>query len=469
MSQTLRLAVAQSHTLPTTTETFAALEQTTRQARSQSVDLILFPEAYLGGYPRTATFGAAVGARRPEGREQFLHYFKDAVDLGDTPEGAGKRWVERELEVPKGGGVRGDGTREELERIARETGVFIVTGLVERCGGTLYCAVLYVCPREGVLGKRRKVMPVCYDPVLAGVYISGLKLIIEQTGSERLIWGQGQPSSLRGVTTTIKGVKLTLASAICWENYMPLLRQSLYSQNVNLYLAPTADGRDTWLPLMRTIACEGRCVVLSANQCMTKSNLPRWITEHDGEQKAVNGQSTNEVSTPSRLRRKSTITEDGNEIVLPEPKGADDVAVTENSSANGSPPASRLRRKSTYTEDGHEIALPGPKGTSGTLQRSSTKPDPSEYVSRGGSSIISPLGEVIAGPLWDDENGLLTVDVDFEDCLRGRLDLDVGGSYSRYVFTHRFGIPLYFFSILIASRNDSFKLTVEGLDISPPP
>merc|ERR1711964_755047 len=161
--------------------------------------------------------------------------------------------------------------------------------------------------------------------------------------------------------------------------------------------------------------------------------------EHDGEQKAVNGQSTNEVSTPSRLRRKSTITEDGNEIVLPEPKGADDVAVTENSSANGSPPASRLRRKSTYTEDGHEIALPGPKGTSGTLQRSSTKPDPSEYVSRGGSSIISPLGEVIAGPLWDDENGLLTVDVDFEDCLRGRLDLDVGGSYS---------------------RNDSFKLTV---------
>ena len=365
------------------------------------------------------------------------------MDLGDTPEGAGKRWVERELEVPRGGGVRGDGTREELERIARETGVFVVTGLVERCGGTLYCAVLYVCPREGVLGKRRKVMPVCYDLVLAGVWVLGLLLIIEQTGSERLIWGQGQPSSLRAVTTTIKGVKLTLASAICWENYMPLLRQTLYSQNVNLYLAPTADGRDTWLPLMRTIACEGRCVVLSANQCMTKSNLPSWITEHNGEQKTTNGNSTNETPTPTRLRRKSTITEDGNEIVLPEPKGADDVAVTESSSANGSPPASRLRRKSTYTEDGHEIALPGPKGTSGILQKSSTKPDPSEYVSRGGSSIISPLGEVIAGPLWDDENGLLTVDVDFEDCLRGRLDLDVGGSYSRYVLA----ILLDYFSV----------------------
>ncbi|KAH7408052.1 carbon-nitrogen hydrolase [Cadophora sp. MPI-SDFR-AT-0126] len=427
MAQTLRLAVAQSHTLSTTTKTLSALEQTVRQARSQSVDLILFPEAYLGGYPRTASFGAAVGARRPEGREQFLHYFKDAVDLGDTPEGAGKRWVERELEAPRGGGVRGDGTREELERIARETGVFVVTGCVERCGGTLYCAVLYVCPREGVLGKRRKVMP---------------------TGSERLIWGQGQPSSLRAVTTTIKGVKLTLASAICWENYMPLLRQSLYSQNVNLYLAPTADWRDTWLPLMRTVACEGRCVVLSSNQCMTKSNLPSWITEHNGEDKASNGHSNSDPPPRSRLRRKSTITEDGNEIVLPGAKGADDVAVTESSSVNGSPPASRLRRKSTYTEDGHEIALPGPKGASGALKQSLTKPDPSEFVSRGGSCIISPLGEVLAGPLWDEEDGLLTVDVDFEDCLRGRLDLDVGGSYS---------------------RNDSFKLTVEGLDISPPP
>lgn len=162
MAQTLRLAVAQSHTLSTTPETLAALEQTARQARSQSVDLILFPEAYLGGYPRTATFGAAVGARRPEGREQFLHYFKDAVDLGDTPDGAGRKWVDKELELPKGG-VRGDGTREELERISRETGVFIVTGCVERSGGTLYCAVVYVCPKEGVLGKRRKVMPVCYD------------------------------------------------------------------------------------------------------------------------------------------------------------------------------------------------------------------------------------------------------------------------------------------------------------------
>lgn len=183
---------------------------------------------------------------------------------------------------------------------------------------------------------------------------------------------------------------------------MPLLRQSLYSQNVNLYLAPTADARDTWLPLMRTVACEGRCAVLSANMCARKSNLPSWITGESGkEEVGVNGNK----ASPEKLRRKSTIVEDGNEIVFPNPEKLQEAT------------------------------------------KSDAKPDDSEFVSRGGSCIISPLGDVIAGPLWEDEDGVLVVDVDFEDCLRGRLDIDVGGSYS---------------------RNDSFKLMVEGLDLSPP-
>ncbi|RAL65534.1 hypothetical protein DID88_001099 [Monilinia fructigena] len=362
MAQTLRLGVSQSYTLSTTSATLAALSKITQQAAAISIDLILFPEAYLGGYPRTATFGAAVGARDPNGREQFLHYYKDAVDLGDTPEGAGKKWVNKELEV-RADGKRGDGTREELERIARETGVLLL----------------------GMIGKRRKVMP---------------------TGSERLIWGQGQPSSLRAVTTTIRGVKLTLASAICWENYMPLLRQSIYGQNVNLYLAPTADARDTWLPLMRTVACEGRCVVLSANQCMKRSNLPSWITGTNKDENAV---------------------EDGH--------------ADENRNAQSS-----SRRKSILTDDGCEISLPHKTEIPEAIKHSQN--DASDFICRGGSCIISPLGDVLAGPIWDDEDGLLSVEIDFEDCLRGRLDLDVGGSYS---------------------RNDAFKLTVEGLDLSPPP
>jgi nitrilase len=416
MPQVLKLASAQSRTLSTTADTLRALESTTRKAASQSVDIILFPEAYLGGYPRTCTFGNAVGGRTPQGRDQFLSYFHAAVDLGDTPSGAGDDWVERRLQLPKGKKYRGDGTREELERIARETGVFIVTGLVERCAGTLYCGALYVCPKAGVLGKRRKVMP---------------------TGSERMIWGQGSPSTLRAVTTEIKGVRLCMAAAICWENYMPLLRQALYSQNVNLWFAPTADARESWASLMRTVGIEGRCVVVSANQCVKKSQLPEWIAGETEATVTTNGASSVEHPAAeagyNRTRRRSTITvtEDKHEICWP-------IADEKNGAAlpNGD---------SSAIEDKPQTAMrtTHPKSK---LSQSMTQSD--DFVSRGGSCIISPFGEVLSGPLWEVEDELLIHEVDFEDCERGRLDLDVAGSYGRL---------------------DSFHLAVDGLDLNPPP
>lgn len=403
MGQKLRLATSQSRTLSTLQETLAALEETTKSAASKGVDLLLFPEAYLGGYPRTCSFGAAVGARSDEGREQFLQYFKSAVDLGDTPQGAGDDWIERKLPVAKGQEYRGDGTREYLERVARETGVFIVTGLVEKSGGTLYCGVVYVCPRLGVLGKRRKVMP---------------------TGSERLVWGQGSPSTLKAVTTTIKGVKLTMAAAICWENMMPLLRYSLYSQNVNLWLAPTADARDTWLPLMRTVGNEGRCFVLSAISCVRRKNLPGWISGNTASEPQRTESMVNGSLSPKRGRRRSTYTvkEEKHELVLP--------AMDENVEAT---PA--------VAPEADTAAQPAATGQS--------DPAGEDFVCRGGSCIAGPMGQVLAGPLWEiEDDGLLMQDCDFEDCERGRLDLDVAGSYS---------------------RNDAFKLTVEGLDLVPPP
>ncbi|KAJ5083354.1 hypothetical protein N7456_012781 [Penicillium angulare] len=356
MPQKLTVAVAQARTLSDLPSTLAALKRITLQSAARGVQLILFPEAYLGGYPRTCDFGAAVGARGAHGREQFLQYFQSAVDLGDTPAGADDNWVERRLPTAPGKNYRGDGTREFLEQLAQETGVFIATGVIEKAGGTLYCSMVFVDPSRGILGKRRKVMP---------------------TGSERLVWGQGSASSLKAMTTEINGVKLTIGGAICWENFMPLLRQSLYSQNVNLYLAPTADSRDTWLPLMRTIGGEGRTFVLSSNQCVRYNELPTWITEN---------------------------------------------------------------------------ASPGDKSA-----------DANRYISRGGSCIVGPLGEVLGGPIWevcpddspdmnvsnsDDVDGLVISEIDLEDCERGRLDMDVAGSYS---------------------RNDAFKLTVEGLDLNPPP
>ena len=480
MSRKLKLAVAQCRTLDTTAETLQELEATTRSAAQQGVHLLLFPEAYLGGYPRTCNFGCAIGARDPNGREQFLQYFKSAVDLGDTPQGAGDAWTDRTLPNARGEKYRGDGTREELERVSRDTGVFLAVGVVEKAGGSLYCGVVYVDPKYGCIGKRRKVMP---------------------TGTERLIWAQGSPSTLRAVTTTINGVKLTLAAAICWENYMPLLRQSIYSQNVNLYLAPTADGRDTWLSLMRTVGCESRAFVLSANQCCKKSHLPDWISGGSTQKEATSTRRKpiGEASTrptPLSGRRTSTITktDDGHELCLPSCDSQDGQLNGDSAFPDGvgrrrtsiSPTSKRRRSTLVTDEDGHEICLPMPDqemkhpipedaidtsnsaiasdesalvlppseaasrpSSAKQMNVNGTFGEEDEFISRGGSSIVSPLGEVLAGPIWETENThLLIAECDFDDCERGRLDLDVAGSYS---------------------RSDAFKLVVEGLDLNPPP
>jgi nitrilase len=159
MPSIIKVAAAQCRTLDSLSSTLQDLERVARTAAAQHVDVLLFPEAYLGGYPRGCNFGATIGSRSETGRSQFLEYFRAAVDLGDTPAGAGEAWINKTLPLPVAG-VRGDGTREVLERVAKDTGVFLVVGLIERAGGTLYCGAVYVDPARGMLGKRRKVMPV---------------------------------------------------------------------------------------------------------------------------------------------------------------------------------------------------------------------------------------------------------------------------------------------------------------------
>lgn len=235
---------------------------------------------------------------------------------------------------------------------------------------------------------------------------------------------------------------------------MPLLRQSLYSQNVNLYLAPTADPRETWLPLMQTIACEGRAFVMSANQCTRRKDLPPWIL--DGKDGAKSKEEAVAAATAFAARRRESVvtkTEENHEIMWPNPV---DVTKTTNGDAphvngKGSQPVvsrpSNLRKSmSVISSDDDELP---PISSSMHEEKTSGGPDGEEFLSRGGSCIVSPFGEVLAGPLWEvEEGGLLAVEVDFEDCERGRFDLDVAGSYS---------------------RNDAFKLTVDGLDLNPPP
>lgn len=194
------------------------------EAARKGAELVVFPEAFVSAYPWGATFGATVGNRTTEGREQFRRYWESAV------------------EVP-GPAV------DALATMAAECTVHLVIGVVERDGGTLYCTVLFFSPDGQYLGKHRKLMP---------------------TGCERLVWGFGDGSTLPVFETPLG----RLGAVICWENYMPLLRMAMYSKGVQLYCAPTADSRDTWLATMQHIALEGRCFVLSCCQFIRRGDFP---------------------------------------------------------------------------------------------------------------------------------------------------------------------------------------------------
>lgn len=255
-----------------------------------------------------------------------------------------------------------------------------------------------------------------------------------QTGSERLVWAQGSPATLKAVSTTIKGVRINLAAAICWENYMPLVRQALYAQNINLYLAPTADARDSWLALMRTVAIEGRCFVVTSNMCVRAkgSQAPaNGVDRREGREEGHRAGGRDAAPREAPPRRNSCLTEEGFEIALPSPTSR----------------RTSKRRQSIFDEDGNEIVLSckGSAAVDDAIEESPLPPPPGErpkqaekmtaaggFECRGGSAIVSPFGDVLAGPQWEDDEGIIYADVDFDECIRGRLDIDTAGSYSRY-------------------------------------
>ena len=258
--------------------------------KTESPDLVLFPEAFLPGYPRGLTFGAVVGSRSQEGRELFARYYRNAVAVGDD-------------------------RFKELQKMAAEIKADLAVGVVEKedKSGTLYCTLFYFASDGSFIGKHRKLKP---------------------TGSERLIWGDGDGSTMP-VFDNGFGI---YGGLICWENYMPLARMAMYQQGVEIYLAPTADCRDSWQLTMQHIATEGRCFVLGCNQLITRDAYPEDI----------------------------------------------------------------LRLVS----------------------------DPSTIACSGGSVIIAPGGEVLAGPILNEE-GTLYANLDIEEVIRGKYEFDVAGHYNR--------------------------------------
>jgi nitrilase len=222
---TVRAAVVQAApVLFDTPGSLQKLAELSSEAAGQGVELVVFPEAFIGGYLKGHDFGVSLGIRSRAGRDVFGRIFESAIPVPGP-------------------------ACDFIGEVARNHDLHIVVGAIERDGGTLYCTALFFGPDGCLLGKHRKLMP---------------------TAMERVIWGSGDGSTLPVVSTKLGQI----GSVICWENYMPLLRSAMYAKGVELYCAITVDDRETWLPTVRHIALEGRCFVLSACQFLDKTSLP---------------------------------------------------------------------------------------------------------------------------------------------------------------------------------------------------
>lgn len=227
---TTRVAIAQ--TGPVLFDVDRSLDRVsewTARAAAAGAKLVLFPEAMIAAYPKGAMFGSFVGGRTDAGRELFRRYHESASELPGP-------------------------VSARLAQIAGDNRIALVIGIIERDGGTIYCTVAHFSEGGEYLGRRRKLMP---------------------TGAERLVWGFGDLSDLRAYETAAGRV----ASVICWENYMPLLRTATYDLNPQIYCAPTLDERESWVASMRHIAIEGRCFVLSACQALQRRDMPDGVTD----------------------------------------------------------------------------------------------------------------------------------------------------------------------------------------------
>ena len=197
------------------------------EAAATGAKVILFPEAFITGYPKGLNYGLVVGGRDAAGREEFRLYLDAAIDVP----GPQTQWI---------------------GNAAAANSCYVVIGVIERDLGTCYCAVLFFSPDGQLLGKHRKLMP---------------------TALERMIWGFGDGSTLTAVDSPYGRI----GSVICWENYMPMMRMAMYSKNIALYCAPTADDRSTWLSSIQHVALEGRCFVLTTCQFLRKRDFPKTV------------------------------------------------------------------------------------------------------------------------------------------------------------------------------------------------
>jgi predicted amidohydrolase len=221
---TLRVAAVQAAPVLLDREaTLARVAELTNEAAAGGAELVVFPEAFVPGPPVWIDT-----ARIWEGDREWFGLLADQAVV-----------------VPSA-------ATERLGEIAREAGVWLVMGVNERGGGTIYNTLLYLGPDGTLADWHRKLMP---------------------TGSERTVWGMGDGSTLRSVSTPFG----RLGGLICWENYMPLARFHMYAQGVDVWVAPTLATGDAWVATMQHIAREGRLFVIGVNPCIHADQIPASI------------------------------------------------------------------------------------------------------------------------------------------------------------------------------------------------
>jgi nitrilase len=202
-------------------------------AGSEGARLIVFPEAFIPSYPEWV-WGIPPGEQGLL-NELYAELLSNAVTIPDA-------------------------ATDRLCRAAKLANAYVVMGMSERnveaSGASLYNTMLYIDAQGEILGKHRKLVP---------------------TGGERLVWAQGDGSTLEVYDTPLG----KLGGLICWENYMPLARYTMYAWGTQIYIAATWDHGQPWLSTIRHIAKEGRVYVIGCCIVMRKDDIPdRYPMKH---------------------------------------------------------------------------------------------------------------------------------------------------------------------------------------------
>ena len=207
--------------------TIDRVAERTTEAAAAGAGLVVFPETFVPAYPSSAWAKALAGWGDSGAKEAFALLHRESLALPSTD-------------------------ADRLAATAKEHGVWLVIGVNEldpQRPGTLYNSLLYYSPEGELALHHRKLVP---------------------TNHERLVWGQGDGRGLRALETPLGRI----GGLICWENYMPLARFSLYESGVEIYIASTADDGDAWQATLHHIALESRAFVVAPSHFQRAGSYP---------------------------------------------------------------------------------------------------------------------------------------------------------------------------------------------------